>query len=225
MALVSCNLCENKISTRARYCPKCGCPNPARNESAPSSSKDCANCENSGPDGGYACNLCDTGAFSSFQAKKSATQQKQAAEVPMQFKGESVGDLLAQLDELEAGSYSKELYAKISNAVITSRVLGINLYAGDDIDLKYFRQLNTVNSVCSNLALLLGPFYYIFYGLWRKGALLLLLQILFSAGIVFGNRMAAIVSLVLLLLVQVISYCAAKYDRYRKHVLGEEFWW
>lgn len=225
MALVSCNLCENKISTRARYCPKCGCPNPARNDAVPKHSKDCANCENSGPDGDYACNLCETGTFSSFQAKKSTAQLNQAAEGSSQFKGESVGDLLAQLDELEVGSYSKELYAKLADAEITSRVFGINLYAGDDINLKYFRQFNTSNSVCSNMALLLGPFYYIFYGLWRKGALLLLLQILFSAGIVFGNRLAAIVSLMLLVLVQVMSYCSAKYDRYRKDVLGEEFWW
>lgn len=225
MALVNCNLCENKISTRARYCPKCGCPNPARKDTISENSKNCAACENSGPDGGYSCNLCDTGSLSSFQAKSSSNALKQDAEVKPQFKGESVGELLAQLDELEVGSYSKTLYSKISTAEITSRIFGINVYAGDDVDLKYFRQINTVNSVCSNAALLLGPFYYIFYGVWRKGAILVVLQLLFSAGIVFGNRTVAVLSFVLLLLVQVVCYCSAKYDRYRKAVLGQEFWW
>jgi hypothetical protein len=34
MALIKCNLCGNKVSSRAKFCPKCKCPTPPKKSAA-----------------------------------------------------------------------------------------------------------------------------------------------------------------------------------------------
>lgn len=104
-------------------------------------------------------------------------------------------------------------------------MLGVRRYASDEPELRYFGSLNTANRISSNLALLLGPYYYLIHGVWRKGGLLMALQLFLIAGIVFCITPVQVAALLGLLAIQLLAYCSAKYDRYRKLMLDETFWW
>jgi len=228
MALINCKLCNNRISTRAEDCPKCGCPNSVRSDTQTAShqKKNCAECEHGGTDGGYSCNLCDTTLTSGFKPVTAV----QGGSVSKNRRENDIStiaglDLLVIIDELEINSSLKDVFVKIAATQSTSGFLGIRKYVTECSELKYFKAANTLSAISSNLALLTGPFYYIMFGIWRKGAVLLVMQLAALAGAVFGNQALQIVSLILLVATQTMVYCAAKYDRYRQLVLHETFWW
>lgn len=225
MALVKCNLCGNNISSRALLCPKCGCPTLTPKDSATRRAKNCSECENGGVDGDYACNLCEGNSLKAFRAKPEIKEQQLGSDRQHQLSSETNMDLLVKIDELDVGSDLKSLFVKISSTPLKGRLFGINRYTSDDSELKYFKHLNSLATVCSNLALVLGPFYYFVYAIWKKGIVLLLVQLALLTGSVFGILPVSISCLVALVGLHGICYCSAKYDRYRKLVLDEEFWW
>jgi len=227
MALISCKLCGNRISTRAQLCPKCGCPNIVRVAQEPvvPKTKNCAECEYGGSDGGYTCNLCDAETVKPLQQ---AAQPTHAPSTQPQAPGEGSPAplaLLVQIEELEIDSSLKGVFAKLATSSPASVMLGVRRYASDEPELRYFGSLNTANRISSNLALLLGPYYYLIHGVWRKGGLLMALQLLLIAGIVFCITPVQVAALLGLLAIQLLAYCSAKYDRYRKLMLDETFWW
>ena len=225
MALVKCNLCGNNISSKASICPKCGCPTLVKKESASRPAKNCSECEYGGVDGEYACNLCDSGSFQAFKAKSDLKDLRSGSDRQHQFSGNTDTDLLVKIDDLDIGSDLKNVFVKIFSTPHRSRLFGIKGYTSDDSELKYFKHFNSLVTVGSNLALVFGPFYYFIHGMWKKGIVLLLIQLALFSGIVFGILPVSISCFVALLGLHCICYCSAKYDRYRKLVLDEEFWW
>ena len=224
MALVTCNLCGKNISSRAVVCPKCGCPTLARKDSVQRSTKNCSECENAGIDGHYACNLCDGDSLRAFKPRPEFKKQ-QGQDLLRPSTDAADIDLLVKIDGLDIGSDLKSVFIEISATPFKSRLFGINSYTADAGELKYFRRLNSLTTICSNLAFLCGPFYYFMYMMWKKGAILLTVQLALFTGIVFGILPVSVVSLILLFVLHGICYCSAKYDRYRKLVLDEKFWW
>lgn len=225
MALVKCNLCGNNISSRALFCPKCGCPTLAQKDTASRRARNCSECENGGADGDYACNLCDGDSLQAFRAKPEIKGQQLGSDRQHQLSGDTDIDLLVKIDGLDVGSDLKTLFVKISSTPLGSRLFGINSYISDDTDLKYFKRLNSLTTVGSNIALVFGPFYYFIHVMWKKGIVLLLVQLALLAGIVFCVLPVSISCFAALVGLQSICYCSAKYDRYRKIVLDEDFWW
>jgi len=225
MALVKCNLCGNNISSKASICPKCGCPTLVKKESPSRPVKNCSECEYGGADNEYACNLCDSGSLQAFKAKSDIKGRQLEGDRHHQFSGAADMDLLVKIDDLDVGSDLKNLFVKISTTPFQSRLIGINSYTTDDSELKYFKHLNSLATVSSNLALISGPFYYFIHAMWKKGIVLLVIQLALFSGIVFGILPVSISCFAALLGLQCICYCSAKYDRYRKLVLDEEFWW
>lgn len=226
MALISCKLCGNRISTRAQLCPKCGCPNIARTakEQVAPKTKNCAACEYGGSDGGYTCNLCDAESGKPFQ--QTAPPQHGPLEPQTATEGTSAPlALLVQIEELEIDSSLKGVFAKLATSTPATVLLGVRRYASNEPELRYFGSLNTANRISSNIALVLGPYYYLMHGIWRKGGLLMVAQLLLIAGIVFCITPVQVVALLGLLAIQLLAYCSAKYDRYRKLMLDETFWW
>ena len=71
----------------------------------------------------------------------------------------------------------------------------------------------------------MGGFYYILHGIWRKGVLVIVLQLGLLAALLFCIVPVQIAAVVGLALLQLIVFASAKYDRYRQLVLEEVFWW
>ena len=71
-------------------------------------------------------------------------------------------------------------------------------------------------------ALLFNCWYYIFTGMWKKGLSLMGIAIAISfAGEAISPKLGQIGALVTAL----ICLMSANYDRYRKLILKEDFWW
>lgn len=225
MALVACNLCGNKISTRAKLCPKCGCPTLKQADAGRRPAvKNCADCQHGGVDGEYACNLCDSGSLQAFKAK-TGVKSRQETEHPSARSAGADVSLVAQIESLDLDGSLKELFFMLTSATVSARIAGINFYANQDSRFRYFRRLNSFDTVGSNLALICGPLYYFLHAIWKKGALLQIAQFTLITGVVFTIQPVSLACLAGLVGLHGLCYCSAKFDRYRKLVLNETFWW
>ncbi len=225
MALIPCKLCGKAISTRALVCPKCGCPNilrTAQEASAPPK-KTCIDCEYFGVDGSHACNLCELQGVSP-KTQRSVRSQLTAEEQQM-GQGRGASDLLTRISALELDPHLQELFALIAATPISAKLLGIRRFAVDLPQLRHFRSLRTGEMIDSSQALVMGGFYYILHGLWRKGGLVITLQLGLLAALLFCITPVQIGAVIGLVLLQLVIFASAKYDRYRQLVLEEVFWW
>ena len=68
--------------------------------------------------------------------------------------------------------------------------------------------------------LLIGVLFYFFKGMWKKGLVLMAVNVLV---VVLSEAIPALA--LLLYLPMVIAFAQANIDYYRKMVLGEDFWW
>lgn len=218
MALVSCGSCGHRISSWARSCPKCGYPAAGIDRHAYGGAP-----VRESADGRH-----DGVSRDVFREMGRQAQAEGASPSPLNQEQQPKTDEVTRseiIELLDIDSNLRHLYRKIAVTGVRSHWFGIHRFETDDSDLKYFCRLNTLTNICSTMALLLGPFYYILHRVWRKGAVLIAAQLLFSAGIVFGSRPVAATCLVAMVLVHLICCCSAKYDRYRSTVLEESFWW
>lgn len=232
MALISCKLCENKISSRARVCPKCGCPNILRTDDplTKSNGKNCADCEYSGTDGGFSCNLCDDARNISGYKQQGSSMigrlESLMGSSPADIAKQIESNLLQIIATLDIDDDLRLIFEKIATTEIKKRRLSVNLYEGEDPALSYFSTpFVSASSIASPMALLLGPLSYFAVGLWKKGILLTILVFSLLLGTIFLIPVAAAGLVLMVFLLYLLCYCNLKYDRYRQLVLHESFWW
>jgi multisubunit Na+/H+ antiporter MnhG subunit len=223
MALVPCNLCNNRISTKAKSCPKCGCPNINRDETVITRAKNCNTCSYAPTEPGFTCNLCDVPATDSLKPTERAPSAK--ADLEKLFDTDSRNSsIAARIAELDISRDLKDVFTMIA---LSERDRGplSEMPDGDDIRLKCFRAIDSRPTICSNLALFLGAAYYFIHGIWQKGSLLALIMLSPALLFFLSGRVAALILAMAALYVHVTCYRSAKRDRYRRQVLEERFWW
>ncbi len=227
MALIACKLCGKSVSSRALACPKCGCPNILRTAQQPAAAprKNCVDCEYFGMDSSFACNLCELQGEPPKSSNLRSHSQITAAEQSQLQQGTPPSDLLAQISALEIDPHLQELFTLIAATPISANLLGIRRFEVDIPQLRHFRTLRTTGVIDSSQALLMGGFYYILHGIWRKGVLVIVLQLGLLAALLFCIVPVQIAAVIGLALLQLIVFASAKYDRYRQLVLEEVFWW
>jgi hypothetical protein len=223
MALVSCNLCNKRISSKAKFCPKCGCPNINREETVAGKAKNCGTCSLAPTEPGLVCNLCDVPATDfpklSEQEHGGATGHGSTSGA-----GSSTALITDRIAGLAISSDLKEVFNLIA---LSERDRGplSEMLVDDDSRLRCFRIINSRQTICSNCALFFGAVYYFIHGVWRKGSLLALITLAPALLFLLSATAAELTFAIAVLYVHVTCYCRAKRDRYRLQVLEERFWW
>lgn len=132
-------------------------------------------------------------------------------------------ELHNEIDGLSISEGKKILFKLIASTPLKSAV-GVPVFDSDDKRLKPFRaSLTEKDCIWNGWAFLFTWFYWCAKGMWKKGIVLGLIQILTLTilEVMFGSKTQLPVGISFM----VISSAMANYDLYRKLVLKQDFWW
>jgi hypothetical protein len=222
MALVTCNLCGQKISSRAKSCPKCGCPVLSRGNEPFSVNTACKVCGLADPSTEVYCNLC------TLPHRNSRPASSAPISPGSYLIDRQQSDLITQkIDALSVDHHLKELFKLMARGSQERVIMGIPVYAGDNPQLRPWDLKDWRHSLASLGGLCCGPLYYFHLKLWKKGTVLtvMLLVIAGICSILLPEYTSATALLPGILIVNLLAGMMMKYDMFRQLVQGEDFWW
>jgi hypothetical protein len=139
---------------------------------------------------------------------------------------ERVSHIVNRIAGLQVGEEDKKLFRLIADNPVQKIVLGIPLYRAEDSSLSILKLGYLVRAPASLAGLCCGPFYYVVLGLKKKGAVLAgILALLAIVAQMFWLNSWILAILIGGGVVNLWSCGMVTYDRYRKLVLDEDFWW
>ena len=228
MALIDCKLCGQRISSRAPFCPKCGCPAPPREGGAARPSEKCLACGLTGGQDDIYCNLCPD----LVQSPRPGRHPHLLSPAIDRAKGVSAAGrepvclVASKINGLQVGEPLRELFRLLAGQPVPRLLAGIPWFVGGDPRLAPWNLARMAGLSALVAGLCCGPLIYALLGLWRKGAVLALIALLLTGAVVTVAGGSWIWALLVGGGVVNLWACGmVTYDRYRNLVLDEEFWW